>query len=111
VPPARGRIVVRPRVDDRVGDVVVGQIRIVGMAVEGELQHPRSGNPERAAERGHVWRDRSQVLRDEGQTAERLLDGAEEAGARARYPLAGLRRRRPGRDLPRRLESPEMIET
>ena len=65
----------------------------------------------RVPELAHVRRDDPQVLGEERQRAQCFLYHAEEVGARARHPLAGLRRRRPGRYVPRRRESSEVIQT
>ena len=90
--------------------MVVGQVRVVGMAVECELQNARAGETKRVTERDHVRRDDSQVLGEERQTAQGLLHLGEEAGARPRHPLTGLRRRSSGRHVPRGGESAEVIE-
>src|SRR5439155_19564624 len=47
---------------------------------------------------------------DERRSAQRVVDGAEGAGAEAWNPPPGLCGQRPGRDVPCRRESPEMIE-
>ena len=51
--PSAGRgIVVGAGVHDGVGNVVVGKVRVIGIAVEGELQDPRPRQVELVAERG-----------------------------------------------------------
>src|SRR5947207_10632873 len=49
--------------------------------VERELQHARAGDVKLVAERAHIGRDQSQILGDERQSAQRLVDSAEEPGA------------------------------
>ena len=68
----------------------MGQVRVVRIAVEGELEDPHAGQMELIAQRGHVGRDQPQVLGDERQGAEALLDGLEELGARASAPIGPL---------------------
>jgi hypothetical protein len=53
-PAAGGWIVMGAGVDHRVGDVVARQMRVVGVAVEGELQNSHAGQVELVAERIHV---------------------------------------------------------
>src|SRR5262249_59776041 len=85
-------------------------MRIVGMAIERELQDARSRQMEFVAQRAHVRRDDPEVLRQEGKTAQGLLQGWEEVSARARLPLTGLRGRRSERNVPGSGEAAEVIE-
>ena len=59
-------------VHHRVGDVVVGKMRVIRVAVEGKLQDPRPGQVELVAKGAHVRRDQPQVLRNERQSAQLL---------------------------------------
>src|SRR5207253_9847364 len=88
----------------------VGQVRVVGVTVERELQDARSGQMKFVAQSAHVRRDDPQVLREEGKAAQFLLEGGEESRARAWLPLAGLCRRRGEGNVPGRRESAEVIE-
>ena len=55
----------RAGVHDHVRDVVVREVRVIGMAVEGELEDLRPGQAELVAQGEHVGRDQPQVLGDE----------------------------------------------
>ena len=80
------------------------------MRVEGELEHSRTGNAELVAEGANVRRYQPQMLGDERQIAQLSLHRAEELGARARHPLAGLRRRCSGQYAPGGSERAEMVQ-
>src|SRR4029450_4986065 len=86
-------------------------MRVVPMAVKGELEHPRPRNVKLVAQRADVRRDHAEILGDEWQRSQLLLDGVEEIGAGASKPLPRLRRRRPRGNVPGSREAPEMIQT
>src|SRR5262245_24611162 len=81
------------------------------MAVEGELEDPRPGQPELVAEGGNVGGDYPQILDDEGETTELPLYRGEELSSGTRHPLARLGRRRPGWHVPGGCEGAEMIQS
>jgi hypothetical protein len=55
------------RVNHCIGRVIVGEVRVVGITVEGELKHPRSGQFEFIPERTDLGSDEPQVLSNERQ--------------------------------------------
>ena len=97
-------------VHDGIVRVVFRQVGIIRFAVEGELQHPCPGQADPVPEDAYVGRDQPQILGDKRQTAELPLHHGEEVGARARLPLAGLRRRCSGGHVPGSGEGAEMVE-
>ncbi len=100
----------RPGVYDRVAIVVVRQIRIIGLAIECELEDTHARKVKFVAERVHVGRDQPQILGDKRESAQFPLQCMKEIGAWTRDPLSRLRRRCPGRNVPRRCECAEMIQ-
>jgi hypothetical protein len=68
--------------------MILREVRVVWLAVEGELENPCPGQVELVAERTYVGRDDPQVLGKEGEGAELFLHGAEKFAARARDPLS-----------------------
>jgi len=90
VPLARRGIVVGAGVYDRIGDVVVRQMRVIRMSVEAELQHPCPRQTELVAQCGNVRRDQPQILGNERQTSHFSPYGLEELASRTGHPLAGL---------------------
>src|SRR5271157_2241244 len=98
-------------INDCVGDVVVGEVRVIGVAVEGKLQNPCPGHVELVAEGTNVWRDHAKILRNERQHAQLSLHRAEEISARTWDPLPGLSRSCPGRYVPGGREPAKMIQT
>ena len=108
--PARG-VIVGAGINDCVRDVVVGKVRVIGVAVEGKLQDPCPGHVELVAKRSNVRRDQAKIFRNERQHAQLSLYRAEEISARTRDPLAGLGRSCPGRYMPGGREPAKMIQT
>src|SRR5262245_54452481 len=100
VPSTRRRIVVSARVDNGVVDIVVGQMWVVAMTVERELQNASAGELKDVTKHAHIRRDDSQILGQEWQSPDDLLYDAEQAGARTRDPFTRLRCWRRGRHMP-----------
>src|SRR5690349_24048750 len=95
-PPPSGVIVVRPRVGNGVRAAIVREMRVTGIAVEAELEHPDSRHLELIAKRHNVGSDNAEVFGNERQVAQLSPDGLEESSAGAGDPMSvfgGLRRR------------------
>ena len=98
-------------VHHRVLLVVVGQVGVGGVRVEGELEdlHPRQA--EAVAQGLHFGGDDAQVLGHQGQVlAEVGLEGLEEGRTRAGHPTARSGGGGIGGNLPVRLETAEVID-
>src|SRR5882762_3829427 len=65
IPLSSRGIVMRTGIDDRVRDKVVRKIRVVWMAVEGELQNAGPRHLELVAQCLHVGRNQTQIFRNE----------------------------------------------
>ena len=59
----------RARVDHGVMDVVLWQVRIVFVPIEGELQNPCAWNLELVAKGFHIRSDETEIFSDERQSA------------------------------------------
>ncbi len=57
---------------------VVGQVRVSGIAGEGELQHVHAWEIELLPKLKHILGDMAQILRNDGQFSQGILDGLEE---------------------------------
>ena len=90
--------------------MILRQMRIVGLAVERELQHEHPGQPETIPQSPHLVRDDAEVLRDERRLAKAFPQRREQAIADAVPPHARAGRRCTGRHLPIRLERAEVID-
>jgi len=101
----------RGRVGDRVGNKIVRKMRIISMAVVGELQDPRPRHSKLIAQQQHVVRDEPEVLGNKWQTSQFLPQGLEKCGSWTGHPFSGSRCLGPGRDVPRSGETPEVIQT
>ena len=63
-------------------------MKVITAAVEGELEHAHPRETEAVAQCDHIWRDQSQILRDEWEPAQRRFRGSEEIGARTGNPAS-----------------------
>jgi hypothetical protein len=88
VPAARRIVVVRAGINGAVLNVVVRQMRIVRVAVEGELQHTHAGQLELIPQRRYRRRDDSQVLGQQREPTQSTLRLVEEVGTRTGSPMA-----------------------
>src|SRR4029077_1361523 len=104
------RIVVCAGVNHCIGDVVVREIGVIRMTVEGELQDPSPRQLKLVAECVYVRRDQSQILDDERQTAQLTLDCLKEISSWTGDPLSRLCSRCAGGDVPGRGKGTEMIQ-
>ena len=68
--------------------IVVGQEFMVRPTAKGKLQQFHAGQPVMVAQAGDIRRDYSQILSDEGQSADILLDGVKKIPARSQNPFA-----------------------
>ena len=103
-------IVVGAGVYNRVGNKVARQIRIVGMAIEGELQNASAGYLKLIAESVHPGCNQAQVLSDKWQGTELGLHRLEKTCTRPRHPLSRLSRWRPSRDVPCSRKTSKVIQ-
>src|SRR5262249_21764424 len=85
-------VVVGPGARDDVAGILVGQMHVVRLAVEGELKDAHAGEAELVTQAVDVRRDQPQVLRDHGELthAEPSLDRSKQLAARRLYPAAML---------------------
>ena len=96
-------------VDHTVLDMVVGQVLVIP-AAEGKLQHFHAGKGAVSQQLPHAGEQLAQVLGDDGQLAQRSLQGLKEVHAGAVFPLAGLGGGTVGRDGPVGIEAPEVVD-
>jgi len=113
-PAARRVVVVRAGVDDGIDFVVVRQVGVAGIAVEGELQDAHPRQTDRLPQGIHFRRDDPEVLGNDRQAplavAEFAAHGGEDRFAPSRSPLAVDCRLGSGGNLPERLEAAEVID-
>ena len=108
--PERRVVVVRARIADAVDGNVVREIGVVGVAVKGELQnfHPREAGA--AQKTQHAPVHLPEVLRDEGEFAERAFGRGKQLHARAAPPAAVLGRRGARLHLVIAVQPAEMVD-
>src|SRR5208282_6303354 len=97
-------------VRDRIGNIVLRQVRVFWVAVEGELEDSRSRDMNLVAQCAHVRRDHSQVFRKKWKVAQLVLYCAEELGARTWHPLPSLRGGCSSRHMPSSGERTKVIQ-
>ena len=97
-------------INDRVRNEVFGEIGIVGVTVKSKLEDPSAGDLKLIAELGNVWRDNTEILSDEWQSAQLSFYRVEKIRARTGHPLAGLGSRCSGWYVPRGAKTAEVIE-
>src|SRR5260370_34765684 len=92
-PGTRSRIVMCSGVRHGIRHKVFGKIRIIGMAVECELQDPHAREMKLIPQDIYIGRNHSQIFGNEWQTAQFLPYSAEKFATRTRNPDSGLRSR------------------
>src|ERR1035438_9337396 len=92
-------------------DVVLWQVRIVFVPIEGELQNPCARNLKLVAKILHILSDETEIFGDERQSAQLGFDPAEEPGPRTRLPRPRLGRGSPGRYVPGRRKPAEVVRS
>ena len=110
VPAQRRVVVVRAGVDDAVVLVHVGQVRVVALAAEGELQDAHARQAEALAQRHDVVGDDAEILGDDRQVAELVHQQPQEILPRREVPLSPAGVRGAGGHGPVRRERAKVID-
>src|SRR5690606_34163714 len=110
VPTFRRVVVVRARIRDGVLAMVRRQVRVVGLAVETELQDDHARQREAVAQRADLVRDQTEILGDERYLTEPAAHGLKQRVAGRLAPLSVARRLAAGRHAPVRLERAEVVD-
>ena len=89
--------------------MVMGQVLVVA-AAEGELQHLHAGEAALSQQLTDAVHDVAEVLRDDGQLAQRPFEGVKQLHPGADLPLAAAGRRAARRDGPVGVEAAEVVD-